>query len=271
MPLAPSLDTVGPLARTAADCALLLQITAGSDANDPNTSNRIVPAYFDETRGDLIDTSMAVPLDLIQAHTHPEVAASIKAAIEVFSRSGIEVDEAPVLDIETCNGYANLIFLAEASSLHQGWMHSRPDDYSESVRTRLEAGFAIPAASYIAALRQRGPALRHFCDTLEQSCLLLPVIPSRTPEAEGAEASNSAAFEAFLRKISMFTRWVNYLGLPSIALPCGIDSRGMPLGMQIVGRPFSEAVLFRIAHAYQCVTDWHRGMPMLPAAGLPSP
>jgi aspartyl-tRNA(Asn)/glutamyl-tRNA(Gln) amidotransferase subunit A len=152
---------------------------------------------------------------------------------------------------------------AEASAQHAQWMRGRPGDYSPAVRARLEAGYAIPATVYLETLRLRAAWLERFCaQTLGEADLyLVPTIPVPLPTREATGPKGGADMPRLLAELTRLTRWVNYLGVPALALPCGFDSRGLPISAQLVGRPFAEATLLAAGRAYQRATDWHRRVP----------
>lgn len=263
MPLSHSLDTVGPLARSAADCALLLQAIAGADADDPQASGEPVEDYVAALSRPPEGLKVCVPERLLDAEAHPEIAQAVRAAAAVLRELGVQVKEIDAPDLDTLSAHCLIVMQAEASSLHGAWMRERPQDYSSLVRARLEAGYAIPAAAYLDCLRARGPALELFCrGTLGGTdALLMPVMPVLTPTIVATDIGGGPAMAKTFGEITRYLRWVNFLGVPSLALPCGFDSRGLPLGMQLVGRPFSEATLLRLGHAYQGATDWHGRVP----------
>jgi aspartyl-tRNA(Asn)/glutamyl-tRNA(Gln) amidotransferase subunit A len=258
MPLSASLDTIGPLARSAEDCALLLGAIAGYDPRDPVSSKEPVPDYSGLIRK---KSSLRIALSTgwIERNAHPEVAAAVLAAAQVFN-SRIEV--APP-DFDTLSAHCLVVMQAEASAQHAKWMRERPGDYSSAVRARLEAGFAIPAAYYLEVLRLRAAWLERFCSqTLGEADLyLLPGIAVRVPTREQTGPQGGPDMPRLLGEVTRLTRWVNYLGVPALVVPCGFDSRGLPISMQLVGRPFAEATLLAAGRAYQRETDWHTRMP----------
>lgn len=244
MPLSHSLDTIGPLARSAEDCAILLQVIAGDD--DLKKQQR--------------DVRVAMSTGWIEENADPEVAAAVLDAGRTLDRNPIEV-EPP--DFDTLSAHCLVVMQAEASAQHAQWMRERPGDYSSAVRARLEAGYAIPATAYLASLRLRAAWLERFCaQTLGAADFyLVPTIPMPLPTREAAGPSGGAHMPRLLSDLTSLTRWVNYLGVPALALPCGFDSRGLPMSLQLVGRPFSEATLLAAGRAYQRATDWHRRVP----------
>lgn len=256
MPLSHSLDTVGPLARSAEDCAILLQAIAGFDARDPQTSREPVDDYLQEKN----KIRIAISSTWIERNAEPEVAAAVLAAAGLLDKNPIEV-EPP--DFETLSAHCLVVMQAEASAQHAKWMRERPGDYSSSVRARLESGYAIPASQYLEVLRLRRAALDRFCaQTLGAADVyVVPGIAIRLPTREETGPKGGERMPRLLADLSRLTRWVNYLGVPALALPCGFDSRGMPLSLQLVARPFAEATLLAAGQAYQRATDWHCRAP----------
>jgi aspartyl-tRNA(Asn)/glutamyl-tRNA(Gln) amidotransferase subunit A len=258
MPLSHSLDTIGPLARSAEDCALLLAAIAGHDPRDP-VSSREPP---DDYAAKLATKGLRVALSSawIERETEPEIAAAVLAAARVF-RSRIEV-EPP--DFDTLSAHCLVVMQAEASAQHAKWMRERPGDYSSAVRVRLEAGYAIPATAYLEVLRLRAAWLERFCSTTlaDADLYLVPAISVRIPTREQTGPKGGPDMPNLLARVTRLTRWVNYLGVPGLVIPCGFDSGGMPIAMQLVGRPFAEATLLAAGHAFQRETDWHQRIPV---------
>jgi len=253
MPLAHSLDTIGPLARSAEDCALVLEAIAGHDARDPLTSRAALELGLDRP------FKIALSSAWIERNAHPEVAAAVLAAAKTLGNLK-EVEPPP---FDTLSAHCLTVMQAEASAQHAQWMRTRSQDYSSAVRVRLEAGFAIPAAQYLEVLRLRSLWLERFRATTlaEADIYLCPAIAVPIPTREETGARGGAEMPKRLADVTRLTRWVNYLGVPSLVLPCGFDSRGLPIGVQLVGRPFAEGVLLAAGHAYQRETDWHRRLP----------
>jgi aspartyl-tRNA(Asn)/glutamyl-tRNA(Gln) amidotransferase subunit A len=243
MPLSHSLDTIGPLARSAEDCAILFQTIAEENYPREKTELRI-----------------ALSSAWIERNADPEVAGAVLAAVRAIDRNPVEVDPP---DFDALSAHCLVVMQAEASAQHAQWMRERPEDYSSAVRARLEAGYAIPASSYLEVLRLRGAALERFCaQTLGGAdAYLLPTIAIRLPTRAATGPAGGAGMPRLLADLTRLTRWVNYLGVPALALPCGFDSRGLPLSLQLVGRPFSEATLLAAGRAYQRATDWHTRVP----------
>jgi aspartyl-tRNA(Asn)/glutamyl-tRNA(Gln) amidotransferase subunit A len=147
-------------------------------------------------------------------------------------------------------------------------MRERPEDYSDHLAGRLYAGYAIPAVHYVEALSRRGPILRALGKDVfgKVDVFATPTIRMKVPTlaATDIDAGAPGAIEAF-GAISANTRAINYMGLPSVSVPCGFDSKGLPIGFQIQGRPFAEAKVLKVADAYQRDTNWHERAPTLDA------
>ena len=255
MPLSHSLDTIGPLARSAADCALLLAAIAGHDQRDPIASHEPVEIGIERP----IDSmKIALSTGWIERNAAPEVAAAVLAASRAF-KNRVEV-EPP--DFDLLSVHCLTVMQAEASAQHAQWMRERQADYSSAVRVRLEAGFAIPAAQYLEVLRLRAAWLDQWKRLLGDADLYLcPAIAVPLPTREATGPRGGAEMPKLLAGVTRLTRWVNYLGVPALVAPCGFDARGLPIALQLVGRPFGEGTLLAAGHAYQLASDWHQRLP----------
>jgi len=253
MPLSHSLDTIGPLARSAEDCALIYGVIAGRDPRDPVTAHAPGDAPVDAPL-----RSIALSSRWIRENAHAEVADAVLAAARAFQT--VEVAPPP---FDLLSAHCLTVMQAEASAQHAQWMRERPQDYSSAVRARLEAGFAIPAPQYLEALRLRGAWLERFCnETLAKAdAYLVPTIAVPLPTREQTGPRGGPDMPRLLGEVTRLTRWVNYLGVPALSLPCGFDLRGLPIGLQLVARPFAEATLLSAGRAFQRATDWHRREP----------
>jgi len=265
MPLSHSLDTIGPLARSAEDCALLLRAIAGHDPRDPTTSREPVPAEADLASRSAL--RVGVSTAWLEGQADPQVAAAVLEAARVLRGRGIEVREVSAPELEPLFVHAMVVMQAEASAQHARWMRERPADYGAAVRARLEPGYAIPATAYLESLRARTPLLERFCATTLAGvdAWLAPVVNLLAPTLEQTGAKGGAEMRRIIGELTPLTRWVNYLGVPALALPGGFDERGLPIGLQLVGRPFGEGTLLRLGMAYQQATDWHLRMPPEPS------
>jgi aspartyl-tRNA(Asn)/glutamyl-tRNA(Gln) amidotransferase subunit A len=260
-----SLDHVGPLTRTARDNARILAIVAGHDPNDSTTSARDVPDYeagiADGVAG--LRIGLALPSDGL-APLDAEIGAAVQAAADTLGKLGAKVSTAKLPDFTALYRSAEVIVKCEAAAMHRPWMEANAP-YANQVRTRAEAGFFIPATHYIDSLRLRAKFVAEFLETSMTGvdAVLLPAIPFPLPTIEETDTETSGG-PATLTMVSRFTgltRPFNTLGVPALSVPCGFDRNGAPIGLQLVGRPFGEALLYRIGHAYQGATDFHQRAP----------
>lgn len=268
IPLSWSLDHVGPIGQNAADCALLFDAIAGYDPHDPNSVSRPRSTTHETLTSEgasgplsLQGLKLGVPRDSFVAPLDPEVRNAWKAALLVLQEAGAQIVEVEV-PRQSMHNY-RLVQKPEATLAHQekGWMQEKLDLYSETVRTRLLEGQEIKAIDYLQAQHQRrlfSATLRSLMQSID--ALVLPTQPMPAIEAilMGQEISvdgqRENANEAMLRLTMPF----NLSGLPAIAFPCGVSSSGLPLSLQVAGKPFEEGLILRIAHTYQGMTDWQK-------------
>jgi aspartyl-tRNA(Asn)/glutamyl-tRNA(Gln) amidotransferase subunit A len=264
MPLSQSLDTVGPLARSAEDCALLLGLMAGADPADPTTVSGSLPDFLGATTGSLKGLRIGVPAAFYVDDLDVEVARVLDETMAVFKREGATVVQIELPDQRQLTAACQLVLAVEATAFHKRWMIERPGDYGPQVLMRLENGLAIPGVSYLEAMRWRGPALSAYLAAIAGlDAMIAPVAPVAAPTIAESDVGNAPDAEAVIQRLTRFTRPINYLGLPSLAIPCGFTKIGLPVGMQLIGRPFDEAMLLRIGAAFQRTTDFHERMPQI--------
>jgi len=262
MPLSQSLDTVGPLARTAEDCALLTGLMAGVDPADPTTSTRAVPDYLAAMRGSLHGMTIGIPSAFYVEDLDADVARVLDETKATLAREGARVVEVKLPEQRQLTAASQLVLAVEAAGFHAQWMRERPQDYGPQVLMRLQNALGVPALSYLEALRWRGVALAEFVAAIEGvDAVLAPVSPVPAPTIADSDVGNSLNAEAVIQRLTRFTRPINYLGLPSLALPCGFAANGLPIGLQLFGRAFDEATLLRIGAAWQRATDFHTKVP----------
>jgi aspartyl-tRNA(Asn)/glutamyl-tRNA(Gln) amidotransferase subunit A len=264
MPLSQSLDTIGPLARSAEDCALLLGPMAGADPEDHTTSNAPVPNYAAATREGLKGLTIGVPSSFYVDDLDADIARVLDDTIAALKRDGVNVVTVDLPDQRQLSTACQLVLAVEAAAFHKRWMIERPQDYGPQVLMRLQNGLAVPAISYLEAMRWRGPALAaHLAAISGVDAVLAPVAPVTAPTIAESDVGNSVDAEAVIQRLTRFTRPINYLGLPSLAVPAGFSQFGLPIGLQLIGKPFAEAMLLRLGAAWQRATDFHTKMPQL--------
>jgi aspartyl-tRNA(Asn)/glutamyl-tRNA(Gln) amidotransferase subunit A len=264
MPLSQSLDTVGPLARTALDCALLLGLMAGADPDDPTAAAGPLPDYMAAAQQPMRGLTIGIPSAFYVDDLDSDVARILDQTIAVLRQEGATIVKVELPDQRQLSAASQLIIAVEAAAFHKRWMIERPQDYGPQVLMRLQNGLAIPGVSYLEAMRWRGPALSaHLAAAAGVDAVMAPVAPVAAPTIAESDVGNSPDAEAVIQRLTRFTRPVNYLGLPSLAIPSGFTPGGLPVGMQLIGRPFDEATLLRISAAFQRATDFHARVPKL--------
>ena len=253
MPLCTSLDTVGPLARTVRDAAILLGIIAGHDPRDPITVDRPVPDYLAAIEGGVAGTRIAVPENFFFDPATDDVRAVLDQAIRTFERLGATIIRVTIPRIENANALTTLIIVAEAAALHRRWLATRLDDYGAQTLARMLPGLMIPAADYIDALNLRHTVLAAFNDAVftHADLLFTPTIPVPVPSFAAMGQPGSDAFMATVVAIGHCTRPFNYMGLPAISVPAGFAGNGLPVAFQLAGRPFAEALILQAARAFE--------------------
>lgn len=261
-PLCWTMDHPGPMTRTVRDAAVMLQPIAGHDVRDPATSRRPVPDYTAALVGDLRGLRVGVPTRYFYDRADPVIERCVRAAAGKLGDLGPEVREVDIAHIEHAAAAALTIYLAEATAYHEDTLAARPDLYTPQVRGFLELGNYVLAKDYLHAQRYRQLLGQSVAEVFKQvDVLVTPTLPitatrigQQTITVRGVEET---VFAALLRNTEPF----NLTGLPALAVPCGFSPERLPISMQLVGRPFEEATILRLGHAYQEATDWHRQRP----------
>src|SRR5712664_2078521 len=262
MPLSQSLDTVGPHARSAEDCALLLALMAGADPEDPTAVTGPVPDYNAAAQQSMKGLTIGVPTAFYVDDLDAEVARILDETTAVLKREGAHIVQVELPDQRQLTAACQLVLATEAAAFHKRWLIERPQDYGPQVLMRLQNGLAIPGVLYLEAMRWRGPALSgHLAAVTGVDAVIAPVAPVAAPTITESDVGNSPDAEAVIQRLTRLTRPINYLGLPSLSIPAGFTASGLPVGMQLIGRAFDEAMLLRIGAAFQRATDFHDRIP----------
>jgi aspartyl-tRNA(Asn)/glutamyl-tRNA(Gln) amidotransferase subunit A len=263
MPLSWSLDHLGPMTRTVRDAALMLEIVAGHDPHDGTSSRRPVGALVAALERPPAGLRVVVPDNYYFDGVTPEVRAAVEAAAGVLASLGVRVEAMRLPDPAVLGDVANVLARSESSAIHARVARDRPHELGPAVRSRLEIGFHISAHDYLQAGRLRARLAREFVTEVfaETDAVLTPTIPEPPPALAAVTTGTVDEIVRRMGRFSRLTRPFNALGLPVVALPCGVVADGRPLGLQIVGRPFDEATVLRLAHAYEQATGWHARRP----------
>jgi len=265
VPLAWTMDTVSPMARTVEDCVLMFEIIAGHDPLDDHSALAPVPDYRGELGRGLRGLRVGLIRDYSLSHVQPAVGDTIRAALKTLESLGVEIEEVAMSSIQGNISAQLTIESCEPSTYHQEWLRTRATDYGDDVRTLLELGEMYLATHYLQAQRYRSVLRKEFVDGFKRvDVFVTPTLPfTATPCGATKVVIENNREEDMLSAIMQFTGVPSLAGLPALSVPVGFDAAGLPVGMQVIGRPFDEATLFRLGHAYQHATDWHMRAPSL--------
>jgi aspartyl-tRNA(Asn)/glutamyl-tRNA(Gln) amidotransferase subunit A len=259
IPLSWNLDHAGPMARCVRDVALLLQAIAGYDPEDPASIDRPVDDYVSGLADGVQGWRVAVASGEFFDSCDPQVMSTVQAAAQMFAALGAGVEAVDFSMARPAAQANGLITPCDAAAFHQQRLQERPMDFGADVLKRLQIGAAYTSTQYALARRTQAALRRQFeLFFQDYDILLLPSTPVPAPKIEGQDAVEQAA------RLTRFTAPFNLTGLPALSLPCGFTLEGLPVGLQIVSRPWAEAVVLRAGHAYEQATEWHHRQPPLP-------
>ena len=257
MPLSWNLDHAGPITKRVEDAALMLQIMGGYDSEDPASFKTLPGDFSSHMRDTIRDRKVAFATGkFVEEVTSPEVLEAVRKAADVLAGQGAIIEEVN-MDFLHEGAIANSIMTqADGAAFHRERLQEHPDWFGADVRQRLETGAAFTSSEYSLARRTQA-IVRRRCDLLfeEYDVLILPTTPITAPILEGEDAVERA------RLLTRLTSPFNLTGLPALSVPCGFDSEGLPIGLQIVSRAWNESGVLRIGYSYQEATDWHRKKP----------
>jgi len=260
-----SLDHVGPLTRTVRDAAVCLKWLAGYDSRDPGSADEPLDDYLSGLDQGVQGLRLGVPTNYYFDNVDAEVEAAVRAAIAQLEAAGAEIREVEIPYAGQIMAVEFGLCLPEASAYHREMLRERADLYEDDVRVFLEAGELVPATDYITALRVRQKmqaawqAMYTQVDAVIAPAVTAPATRRDQDAITWADGSEEEVTPAFVR----LSAPANVTGLPSVAVPCGFSQSGLPLSFQVIGRPFGEARILRIAQAYEAATDWHTRKPAL--------
>jgi aspartyl-tRNA(Asn)/glutamyl-tRNA(Gln) amidotransferase subunit A len=265
MPLSPSVDVPGIFARSARDVGRLLGVVAGHDPRDPRCSRMPVPDFDAQLEPGIARVRIGVPQNYFHAGIARDVAERIEESLRALTGLGAEVVPVEVPAPEHLTELSRVLVYTEAAAIHGPWLREHAQDYSPQVRMRAATGLAIPAAAYQQAQQLRPEILRRFVAAVFSKCdvLHLPTLGIPVPTLAETDVGGSAAMWEKIAVLVRCTAPFNYLGLPALSVPCGFTDNGLPTSFQLVGRPFAEATLLRVASGYERVTDWVRRAPAM--------
>ena len=252
MPLSDSLDCPGVLARSSEDVALLMDVLLGT--------SRFGAALAPETLDGL---TVGLPERFYFEDLAPEVERALEAARRALENLGAQVRSVKLPDHSVFGELANLVFTPEAAALHLTWLTERPEDYGTQVRARLLQGLTVSAVHHLQAKQLRSLYARALMDGAFAACdlMLTPVLRNLVPTADETDVAADARMAEVVAEVSALTRPLSYLGFPGLVTPVGFDGKGLPIAMQLIGRPRDETTLLRVARLYESANDWLSVVP----------
>jgi aspartyl-tRNA(Asn)/glutamyl-tRNA(Gln) amidotransferase subunit A len=254
IPLSWSLDHVGPVTRTVADTALMLQVIAGYDPQDITSEEIKVPDYAQTLRANVSSTRIGVPREFFFADLDAEIEAAVRNALSVLGKLTAGIREV-ALSANTMESLRDVVRAAEAYAYHREFVAKTPELYQPPTLKRIRAGADVTTPAYIQARRDLTQVRRTAGKSFESvDALVTPTLPIPPPAISDPRADDILPA---VRNTSAF----NVYGLPAISVPCGFTSAGLPMGLQIIGPPGGDAVVLQLAHAYEQATDWHKRRP----------
>ena len=263
MPLSWSLDHLGPMTRSVRDAALMLELIAGHDPHDATSSSHPVGAPASDLDTPVRGLRVALPENYYFDGISDEARAAVEAAARALASLGARVETLRLPDPAALIDVAGILARSESSSIHARIARDRPHELGDAVRARLEIGFHISAHDYLQAGRLRARLTREFVDEVfgQVDAVLTPTIPEPPPLRAAVTAPPVDEIVRRMGRFSRLTRPFNTLGLPVLAVPAGFTPDGRPLGLSIAGRPFDEATVLRLGHAWEQAADWRARRP----------
>lgn len=263
MPLDFTLDHMGPLTRSVRDAGLCLNVLAGYDPRDPSSSREPVRDYVPGPEVSIRGLRLGVSSSFYFERLDLEAEAAARRMIELAASLGAEIVPVQVPDVAAINAISRVILLAEASAVMSPYLGDR-SKFGADVLALLDQGRMIPATDYINAQRLRRLAWVEFAKVWrEADCLLTPTTPIPAPRIGETEVVLGGSAEDVRLAATRYVRAINLLGWPALSIPCGFSSSGLPLGLQIIGKPFEEDLVLRVGAALEDATDFHRRRPPL--------
>jgi aspartyl-tRNA(Asn)/glutamyl-tRNA(Gln) amidotransferase subunit A len=264
-----TLDHAGPMTKTVADAAAILQVIAGADPKDPTAGREPVPDYAKSLTGSVKGLRVGVPTNYFFEGVNPETDKAVRAAIAKLKEMGAVIVEVQVPHANLAGSAGWIIAMAEGAAFHEQRLKEKPELFDPVVRERLEAARFYPATDYIKSMRIRTILIDEMhkvfetCDVMacpggNPATKLDPPEIAKSDVRPGSTATPYRGGNTFIGDMT---------GLPAITVPCGFTTSAptLPLSIQFYGKPYDEATLLRVTHAYESVTDWHKRRPPLGA------
>ncbi|MGI8910839.1 MAG: amidase [Rubrobacteraceae bacterium] len=251
-PLSWTLDHVGPITRTVEDNALLLNALAGYDPRDPYSVDRPAEDFTRDLRRGVRGAVVGIPRDFYFEHVEEEIEARVRELAEVFRSLGAEVREVTIPNVWETLSAQRLTLAAEAYAVHEERLKSEPEKFDDQGLERLLNGEKLEAHRYANAQQRKLRSIEEFGHVLEMvDVILTPTVPIPATEIGQRQTNIRSYEEAVYSALTRLTGPTNLNGLPSLSVPCGVTTAGLPVGAQLIGQPFDETTLYRFGHAYE--------------------
>ena len=257
-----SLDHPGPMTRTVEDTAITMNVIAGHDPRDVASAKVDIPDYTSALTGDVKGLRIGIVKEYFEAPLDPQVRKAVMDAISLLESMGAEVKEVSYPMFNQSQAISSTVLMAEATAYHRDLLEKDGHQLYKPVRQRLEAGLFISAAEYLRAQQARSIFDQQGRRLLDEVDLLAgPTEPITAPEILASKVMAGEQEVGVVGALTQYTRPYNINGFPAISVPCGFSDDGMPIGLQLAGRPFDELTVLRAAHAYEQANDWHTRRP----------
>ncbi len=255
-----SQDHAGPMTWTVEDTAYMLQAIAGHDPKDPTSSRAPVPDYSASLREDIKGVTIGLPRHYFfdpDPSVSPEVVAVVERAVAELEGLGASIREVSLPSLDYVRAANSVIMVSEAYAYHEPNLKTMPEKFGDIVRTRFRTGGLLTAGDYLQAQRVRTWARREFAEVMKTvDFLVTPTMTQPAPAFEGYDPASTIRGRSF-------TAPFNVTGLPAISVPCGFTENGLPIGMQIAGKPFDEPGVIQTAYTYQQHAGWYNTRPSI--------
>lgn len=245
LPLSWNLDTVGPLAKSVRDAALLLHVISGYDPQDPVSVDRPVDDYLSDIDKNIQGWNIALAVGKCIEQAEEEILTAVQQAAQVFTALGAQVHEVEIPGLQAAAQANGQMVVADAAAFHRERLASHPEWFGDDIRERLERGRSLTATDYALARRIQSEIKRYFDLFFAQYDVLL--LPTTAVTAAPIEGLDSAAYAP---QLTRFTGPFNLTGLPALSVPCGQTKQALPIGLQIVGPAWNEAIVLQAGQAY---------------------
>ena len=264
LPVCWSMDTVGPISRTVEDCAITFQAIAGYDPKDPSTWAEPVPDYRQALDGNVRGVRVGVIREKMDGDDlDREIREAVVAAVSMLGELGATVEQVSLPLIETAGPVSKCLTDLDGAIVHHEGLKARAGEYDHNTRVRLLTAILTPAQAYYKAQKMRALIRQQILELLETVDVLVlpssPAVAPLIPDGPGIKSQEDA--HGRMSGIRSYTGPFNLAGVPALCLPCGFTAENMPISLQIVGRPFQEATVMKVAHAYEQNTPWHTRRP----------